>query len=47
MTKVVLDFLRLGGEGRILAVVVAGEPNATERGLDPAAEALLLPLRPS
>jgi WD40 repeat protein len=45
VSKEIVDFAGLGRERNILAIVVAGEPNAEEAGRDAADEALPLPLR--
>ncbi len=39
------DFIALGRREFILSVVIEGEPNATERGLDPSLECMPEPLR--
>ncbi len=45
VSKEIVDFTALGREKNILAIIVAGEPNAEAAGLDPMDEALPLPLR--
>jgi WD40 repeat protein len=45
VNKEIMDFLKLGGAARILAVIVDGVPNAVKKGQPPEREALPLPLR--
>jgi WD40 repeat protein len=43
--KEIIDFIGFGGEERVLAVVVGGEPNTEKNGKPPESEALPTPLR--